>query len=123
MTEQTRLPEPAADTLDLVTVLGALADPVRLAAVRALAEVTDAYCGQLQIEVDLKISKSTMSHHMRTLREAGLTSTQVVGARRYVSLRRSVLDARFPGLLDAVLKADIGLEHQPVRAIPTPTNH
>ncbi len=42
---------------------------------------------------------------MRVLREAGITRTHVVGARRYISLRRDDLEARFPGLLDAVLAA------------------
>jgi DNA-binding transcriptional ArsR family regulator len=44
-----------------------------------------------------------MSHHYRVLREAGVTWTEVEGRTRYVSLRRGDLDARFPGLLDAVL--------------------
>jgi DNA-binding transcriptional ArsR family regulator len=44
-----------------------------------------------------------MSHHLRVLREAGLTRTRVEGTRRYVSLRREDLQARFPGLLEAVL--------------------
>jgi DNA-binding transcriptional ArsR family regulator len=44
-----------------------------------------------------------MSHHLRVLREAGLTRTRVEGAKRYVSLRREDLQARFPGLLEAVL--------------------
>jgi hypothetical protein len=37
--------------------------------------------------------------------EAGVTNTRVDGTRRYVSLRRDDLDARFPGLLDALLAA------------------
>ncbi|MHB8620628.1 MAG: hypothetical protein ACYDAG_13825 [Chloroflexota bacterium] len=44
-----------------------------------------------------------MSHHFRVLREAGVTRTRVEGAHRYVTLGRADLDARFPGLLDAVL--------------------
>jgi hypothetical protein len=43
--------------------------------------------------------------HFRILREAGVTVTRVSGAKRLVSLRREDLDARFPGLLDAVLRA------------------
>jgi hypothetical protein len=39
------------------------------------------------------------------LREAGLTFTRAQGTHRIVSLRREELDARFPGLLDAVLVA------------------
>ncbi|MGY4922640.1 ArsR/SmtB family transcription factor [Streptomyces sp. 900105755] len=51
------------------------------------------------------LHKSTVSHHMKIMREAGITSTRAVGRNRYVQLRRADLDARFPGLLDAVLKA------------------
>ena len=43
------------------------------------------------------------SHHFRVLREAGITHTRIDGTTRHVTLRREDLDARFPGLLDAVL--------------------
>jgi DNA-binding transcriptional ArsR family regulator len=105
-----RLPEPAADSLDLVTVLAALADRWRLAALRALEEAEEpAYCGQLMAEAGYNVGKSTVSHHMKVLREAGLTRTTVSGSRRYTTIRREELDARFPGLLDAVLNADADL--------------
>ncbi|WP_405735297.1 ArsR family transcriptional regulator [Streptomyces sp. NBC_00028] len=39
------------------------------------------------------------------MREAGLTSTRAVGRNRYVQLRRDDLDARFPGLMEALLKS------------------
>jgi DNA-binding transcriptional ArsR family regulator len=104
MTEEARLPEPDVNSFDLVTVLGALADRWRLAAVRALDSVCDpVYCGQLMHEAGFNVAKSTVSHHMRVLREAGVTRTYVVGARRYTYLRRDDLNARFPGLLDAIL--------------------
>jgi DNA-binding transcriptional ArsR family regulator len=104
------IPHPSADQLDLVVVLAALADRWRLGALRALAGLDDdAYCGQIQVQVDFNISKSTMSHHMKTLRDAGLTRTRVVGAKRYVSLRRDAVESRFPGLLDAVLSTDLEL--------------
>lgn len=104
------LPEPAADSLDLVTVLAALADRWRLAAVRTLHQVDEpAYCGQVMAEAGFNVSKSTVSHHMKVLREAGLTRTTVIGSRRYTVLRRGELNARFPGLLDAVLNAEVDL--------------
>ena len=104
MDEETRLPEPDVRALDLVTVLSALADRWRLAAVRAVAQVEDpVYCGQLMAQAGFNVSKSTVSHHMKVLRESGITRTRVVGARRYTTLRRDDLDTRFPGLLDAIL--------------------
>lgn len=105
-----RLPEPAAENLDLVTVLAALADRWRLAALRALDQTEHpAYCGQLMAEAGYNVSKSTVSHHMKVLREAGLTRTTVIGSRRYTAIRREELNARFPGLLDAVLNAEVDL--------------
>jgi DNA-binding transcriptional ArsR family regulator len=109
MNEET-LPEPPADRLDLVTVLAALADRWRLAALRALDQADEpAYCGQLMAEAGYNVSKSTVSHHMKVLREAGLTRTSVIGARRYTVIRREELNARFPGLLDAILNAEAEL--------------
>jgi len=91
--------EPAAADLDLTTVLQALGDPVRLTIVRVLAAEGEQACGS----IELGVSKATRSHHFRVLREAGLTRTRLEGTRRQVSLRREDVDARFPGLLDAIL--------------------
>jgi DNA-binding transcriptional ArsR family regulator len=95
------LPMPAREDLTLADVLDALADPIRLAIVRELATLSESACGALTVPV----AESTRSHHLRTLREAGVTRTRVVGTQRLVSLRRDDLDARFPALLDAVLAA------------------
>jgi DNA-binding transcriptional ArsR family regulator len=92
--------QPATEDLDLTTVLQALGDPVRLKIIRMLAAEGEQVCGA----VDLGISKSTRSHHFKTLREAGVTFTRVEGTHRHISLRREDLEARFPGLLDAVLQ-------------------
>jgi DNA-binding transcriptional ArsR family regulator len=69
--------------------------------VRSLATDGEAACGTFELD----IAKATRSHHLRVLREAGLTRTRAHGTQRIVSLRREELDARFPGLLDAVLAA------------------
>jgi DNA-binding transcriptional ArsR family regulator len=99
--------QPVTEELDLPAVLGALADPGRLAVIRTLADAGEESCARILEESGLGYSKSTMSHHLKVLREAGLTRTRVEGARRYVSLRRGDLDARFPGLLDAVLGTEV----------------
>ncbi|ROO62048.1 ArsR family transcriptional regulator [Micromonospora sp. Llam0] len=97
---------PETEQLDLVTVLSALADPVRLAYVQAIANARSwVPCGEVLKGSDITVGRSTLSHHLRVLREAGLTTTRVEGTRRFVSLRRDDLDARFPGLLDAVSAA------------------
>jgi DNA-binding transcriptional ArsR family regulator len=93
--------EPAVEALELTAVLAALSDPGRLAVVRELASCAERTCGTF----GHWNSKATRSHHLRILREAGLTSTRAEATHRYVSLRRADLEARFPGLLDAVLSA------------------
>src|SRR4051812_23637350 len=94
---------PSREELQIESVLHALSDPQRLKIVRALAEDPTARpCGSF----DLNVSKSTKTHHFRVLREAGLITQQVQGTSRMSTLRREDLDARFPGLLEAVLAAD-----------------
>jgi DNA-binding transcriptional ArsR family regulator len=93
--------EPAADEMTLAAVMAALSDPVRVAIVRELAAAGERTCGMFE----LGISKATRSHHLRVLREAGLTHTRADGTHRCVSLRRADVDARFPGLFGAVLAA------------------
>jgi DNA-binding transcriptional ArsR family regulator len=99
--------EPARADLSLGTILAALADPVRLTYVQILGLAPSAVrCGEVLRGSDITIGKSTLSHHLRVLREAGLTHTWVDGARRYVSLRREDVDSRFPGLLQVVCEED-----------------
>ena len=79
----------------------ALSDPVRLAIVRQLALTGEASCTALSAGRP----KSSMSHHFRVLREAGLVTTRSEGTTHVNALRRPELDERFPGLLDALLGA------------------
>jgi DNA-binding transcriptional ArsR family regulator len=89
------------EEVELPDLLHALGDPVRLAIVRHLAEHPNQTCGAL----DTRVAKSTLSHHLKVLREAGVTRTQADGTQRLISLRSAELDARFPGVLDSVLGA------------------
>ena len=91
---------PQLDAIPLETVLSALADPIRLGIVRHLAE---APCSCQDVDVDA--AKSNLSHHLKVLRQAGIIRQEPVGTRRVTSLRREELDAKFPGLIDAVLNA------------------
>ncbi|MEA2423324.1 MAG: hypothetical protein QOF55_2423 [Thermoleophilaceae bacterium] len=95
------LHHPRIDEIALPDVLHAFSDPVRLQIVRALAEREEKSCSS----VEASVSKSTLSHHFKVLREAGVTHTRVNGTHRLVSLRRDELEERFPGLLDSVLGA------------------
>ena len=104
--------EPTADQMTLATVMAALSDPVRVAIVRELATRGESTCGTF----DVGVSKATRSHHFKVLREAGLTRTRAEGTHRYVMLRRDEVDARFPGLLGAVLSA---AEAETFTAVPS----
>jgi DNA-binding transcriptional ArsR family regulator len=101
MAPSATLHHPERDEIELPAVLHALSDPQRLAIVRQLATDTEPRpCGTL----NLGLAKSTMTHHFRVLRESGLVRQKRVGTTKFTSLRREDLDARFPGLLDAVLE-------------------
>ncbi|MFG2650641.1 ArsR/SmtB family transcription factor [Streptomyces sp. NPDC048436] len=50
----------------------------------------------------LPVSKATVTHHFRALREAGLIQQVARGNSRMASLRRADLERRFPGLLGIV---------------------
>lgn len=90
---------PTAGEFVLERVLYALSDPVRLEIVRRLAALGEASCSEL----DGGRPKSSVSHHFRVLRDAGLVCTRSAGTTHINSLRREEMDARFPGLLEAIL--------------------
>jgi DNA-binding transcriptional ArsR family regulator len=90
------------EPIELAAVLQALSDPIRLRIVAVLADGREYSCGSF----DLPITKSTCSHHFRVLREAGVIETRIDGKNRLNRLRRHDLDAQFPGLLEAVLRAN-----------------
>ncbi|TDC71593.1 ArsR/SmtB family transcription factor [Streptomyces hainanensis] len=105
------LPHPGRQQIRLEEVLHALADPVRLAVVSRLAVGDE----ELACSVfDVPVSKSTSTHHFRVLRESGVIRQVYRGTAKMNALRRADLDARFPGLLDAVLAATRHGHSQPV---------
>ena len=100
--EPDHITQPARDEIELAAVLHALSDPVRLRIVAALAVAgEEPSCGSF----DLPVTKSTCTHHFKVLREAGVIQQRQRGTARLNALRRQDLDARFPGLLDSVLRA------------------
>ena len=99
------LQHPTRDQIDLPMVLDCLSDPTRLAIVYTLAQheraATELCCG----DFNALSGKSNLAYHFAKLRESGLMLTRIVGTNRLMKLRREDLDARFPGLLDAVIKS------------------
>jgi DNA-binding transcriptional ArsR family regulator len=103
MTATTRdLPHPDLAEVELPVVLFALSDPTRLDLIRTLAAQGSLTVAQCQA-TGPDVPKSTFSHHLKTLREAGLIRNEPAGRQRTLTLRRAELDRRFPGLLDAVV--------------------
>ncbi|WP_433560649.1 ArsR/SmtB family transcription factor [Nocardia sp. CA-151230] len=95
------LPEPGLDELRLETVMGALSDPLRLHIVQKLLLESEAYdhsCGWFGIDRP----KSSLTHHFKALREAGVTRQRQYGLERRSQVRIDDLEARFPGLLELV---------------------
>ncbi|MFJ2241291.1 ArsR/SmtB family transcription factor [Streptomyces sp. NPDC087859] len=95
------LAEPTVEELRLETVLGALSDPLRLTIVRKLlleSEQFDHPCGWFGLDRP----KSSLTHHFKALRAAGVTRQRQYGLERRSHVRVDDLNARFPGLLDLI---------------------
>ena len=82
-------------------ILQALVEPSRRRLLDAVRDHEQSV-GEL-VEV-IGLSQPGVSRHLRILREAGLVRTRVAGTVHQNSLRRAELDARFPGLMEAIVK-------------------
>ncbi|WP_065963187.1 helix-turn-helix domain-containing protein [Curtobacterium sp. UCD-KPL2560] len=97
-----RLPQPTAAEMELPVVLDALSDPIRLAILhRYLVDAAGGVrsCGWVGVDRP----KSTLTHHFRVLREAGLLEQHQEGLVRSSRVRVEDVQQRFPGLLDLVV--------------------
>jgi len=83
---------PARDDINLSDIFLRLERPYRQSIVKELAEKTVLNCKNFEFEV----AKSTLSHHLKVLRESGLTQTRLSGTMAFVSLRREDLEHAFP---------------------------
>jgi DNA-binding transcriptional ArsR family regulator len=100
------LHHPEIETIGLVDLLHALADPVRLAIVNELRNaVSGMNCVETMGRMQLSLPKSTCSQHFQILREAGLIFCERKGVELSSRLRIDDLDSRFPGLINGILKA------------------
>jgi len=91
--------EPKKMDLRLTAILYALSDETRLQIVRSLAQTDEIPCGYF----DIDMPKSSLSHHFRVLRAAGVITTRKEGTALMNRLRRADLEERFPGVLDSIL--------------------
>jgi DNA-binding transcriptional ArsR family regulator len=99
------LSHPPVEDLSLAGVLHALSDPVRLDIVRCLSMAgCEMNCITSAKELS-GLSKSTLSHHFRILREAGLVRSERRGVELLNRLRIDEVEVRFPGVVRAILAA------------------
>lgn len=101
MASMRALHHPDLTSVDLSTLLGALADPVRLSVVRQLAQAGGVVCGQFDALSEVSIS--TLSHHLKVLRAAGVLRVTPNGSFRRHELRADEINDRFPGVLSAII--------------------
>ena len=96
---------PGGDTtITLDGALKALANPVRRHVVTTLLDTPGgqlASCAGLNVTV----SRSTLTQHMRVLHDAGLVRTVDHGNRVFVELRSAEIEETLPGLLDVLRRA------------------
>lgn len=97
-----QIKHPPIDQVELTDIMYALSDPARIEIVGRLAQADrQMTCGEL----DLNRPKSSMSHHFKILRAAGIVETVIDGKEHLNSLRLAEIEQKFPGVLNAVLKA------------------
>lgn len=82
----------------MLRVLHALSDPTRMRLVETLLADPERPCGTFPVDV----ATSTLTHHFKVLREAGVIHQRQEGVRRWTSLRLDDLEQRFPGLLKSI---------------------
>ncbi len=97
---------PSIKDVTVEGILHALSDPVRVA---IYAQIVASACSQ-NCSNFLKISKkdipkSTLSQHFKILRDAGLIRSERRGVEMQNASRCSEIDARFPGLIAAIIRA------------------
>ena len=97
-----RLPEPDPDQIRLEKVFAVLSEPLRLTIVQRLLTSSDEFdhtCGWFGFDRP----KSTLTHHFKALREAGVITQRQYGMERRSRVRLDDLNERFPGLVELIL--------------------
>ncbi len=97
---------PSVEDVTVEAILHALSDPVRVA---IYADIVGSACSQtcstfLSVS-NRAIPKSTLSQHFKALREAGLIHSERRGVEIHNTSRCAEIEARFPGLIQAIVNA------------------
>ena len=98
-----QIQQPSSGQIGLSAIYDALSDPVRRQVLARLAERGELQCSEF---LDFA-SKTALSYHFARLREAGLTDTRADGKLRFISLRGTDVESRFPGLLPALIASTL----------------
>ncbi|WP_044558941.1 helix-turn-helix domain-containing protein [Azospirillum sp. B4] len=97
---------PSVEEVRPEAILHALSDPERAA---IFAEISGAGCVQacsaVAVVGDRTIPKSSLSHDIKVLREAGLIRCERHGVEMRNHSRCGEIEGRFPGLLASILSA------------------
>jgi DNA-binding transcriptional ArsR family regulator len=100
------LVHPAIEDVPLEIILHALADPARVSLFYAIVyQEGPKNCTKLVNVLEKPIPKSTLSQHMRILREAGLIRGERHGHEMRVTSRYDEVNALYPDLLLAIVTA------------------
>ncbi len=96
---------PAIEEVPVAAILHALSDPVRVAIYADIAKGCEQNCSTFLTIGDREIPKSTLSQHLKVLREAGLIYSERRGVEMFNTSRCAEVDRHYPGLLGAIAKA------------------
>ena len=100
------LSHPAVQDISVEGILHALSDPVRATIFMQIASADCARtCSAFQQMGERTVAKSTLSQHFKVLREAGLIRSERKGVELQNTSRCAEIEARFPGLIPAILNA------------------
>src|ERR1700747_3392605 len=97
---------PSIEDVTVEGILHALSDPVRVAIYADIVSSGCSYnCSTFLSVREKKITKSHLSQHFKALREAGLIRGERRGVEMQNSSRCPEIEARFPGLIPAIVNA------------------
>ena len=97
---------PPIEAVTVEAILHALSDPVRVAIYgRIIGSTCSLKCSTFLNVSEKDIPKSSLSQHLKMLREAGLIRGERRGNEMHNTSRCAEVDKRFPGLIEAILRA------------------
>jgi DNA-binding transcriptional ArsR family regulator len=116
------LSHPSIKDVTVEGILHALSDPVRVAIFAEIAASDSARnCSNFLKVSEREVPKSTLSQHFKILRDAGLILSERRGVEMHNVSRCAEINARFPGLVPAIIAAHKSQSRGKRRAAPART--